>query len=59
MSEVLYLAQKHGHVTPREDGFKARCGGPAICQQCAYERAVLDAFLYGDGWLKVNRDGRL
>ena len=27
----------HGHVTPNPDGSKARCGGPAICSQCAKE----------------------
>lgn len=27
----------HGHVTPNADGSKARCGGPAICSQCARE----------------------
>jgi hypothetical protein len=29
----------HGHVVPRPDGMKARCGGPAICGQCAREAA--------------------
>lgn len=29
----------HGHVTPNPDGSKARCGGPAICSQCALEYA--------------------
>lgn len=32
---------KHGHVTPRADGTKARCGGPAICSVCAAELAAL------------------
>lgn len=27
----------HGHVFPRSDGVKARCGGPPICAQCAWE----------------------
>lgn len=27
----------HGHVLPRPDGAKARCGGPALCAQCARE----------------------
>lgn len=25
----------HGHVYPRKDGLRARCGGPALCPQCA------------------------
>lgn len=29
----------HGHVHPRPDGVKARCGGPAICSECAKEAA--------------------
>jgi hypothetical protein len=27
----------HGHVVPRADGFKAKCGGPALCAACAGE----------------------
>lgn len=27
----------HGHVKPRDDGIKARCGGPNMCLVCAYE----------------------
>lgn len=27
----------HGHVIPRDDGYKARCGGPAICGICRSE----------------------
>jgi predicted NBD/HSP70 family sugar kinase len=30
----------HGHVTPRPDGAKARCGGPALCSTCAREAAL-------------------
>lgn len=29
----------HGHVRPRPDGVKARCGGPALCSECARELA--------------------
>lgn len=29
----------HGHVTPRGDGVRARCGGPALCPECAAELA--------------------
>jgi hypothetical protein len=29
----------HGHVWPRPDGHKARCGGPALCAECARDYA--------------------
>lgn len=29
----------HGHVRPRPDGMKARCGGPGICSECSVEQA--------------------
>lgn len=29
----------HGHVYPRPDGVKARCGGPALCSTCAADAA--------------------
>jgi hypothetical protein len=32
----------HGHVRERPDGYKARCGGPALCGICARERATAD-----------------
>lgn len=32
----------HGHVRPRADGAKARCGGPAICSACALELARVE-----------------
>ena len=25
----------HGHVYPRADGTRARCGGPMLCRECA------------------------
>lgn len=31
----------HGHVTPRADGMKARCGGPGLCLICSREKARL------------------
>lgn len=30
----------HGHVNPRPDGAKARCGGPGICPECSRETPV-------------------
>lgn len=33
----------HGHVIPRADGAKARCGGPAICAVCALELQAVTA----------------
>lgn len=30
----------HGHVRPRPDGVKARCGGPGICTKCNVEQAM-------------------
>lgn len=54
----------HGHVNPRPDGMKARCGGPGVCKVCSAEKsqatappvavgsvdiATLDAAL--DGWV--------
>lgn len=29
----------HGHVFPRPDGVRARCGGPPICTECAIDAA--------------------
>ncbi|MET7335863.1 hypothetical protein [Nonomuraea sp. NPDC005650] len=33
----------HGHVTPRPDDKKARCGGPRLCRKCADELAAVEA----------------
>lgn len=30
----------HGHVRPRPDGVKARCGGPGFCVECSRELAA-------------------
>lgn len=35
--------QGHGHVVPRPDGVRARCGGPALCRVCQAERAALES----------------
>lgn len=29
----------HGHVYPRPDGARAKCGGPLICAECAKDQA--------------------
>lgn len=29
----------HGHVWPRPDGVKARCGGPGMCSECSRDQA--------------------
>lgn len=29
----------HGHVFPRPDGVKARCGGPSLCSECVRDYA--------------------
>lgn len=34
--------QGHGHVVPRADGARARCGGPGLCSVCAQEKAALE-----------------
>lgn len=31
----------HGWVWKREDGAKARCGGPALCPECARDARLL------------------
>ena len=33
----------HGHVYPRADGALARCGGPALCPECARDKVRFDA----------------
>ena len=35
--------QRHGHVIPRKDGAKAKCGGPRMCKVCAAEAAAVEA----------------
>ena len=39
--EMSYVG--HGHVIPRPDGVKARCGGPSACLDCAREQAAIRA----------------
>lgn len=33
----------HGHVFRRQDGTRARCGGPGFCRDCDGDLAVLAA----------------
>ena len=35
--------QGHGHVYPRADGFKARCGGPTYCEACLNDLTALES----------------
>ena len=38
----------HGHVYPRPDGARARCGGPALCGKCAADLARKSGSLSGE-----------
>jgi hypothetical protein len=33
----------HGHVYPRTDGVKMRCGGVGICSECSRDKVRKDA----------------
>ncbi len=46
MSRNPNLCLGHGHVFPRPDGAKARCGGPALCADCRSDQAKADAGTY-------------
>lgn len=37
------LNSGHGHVFPRPDGTRFRCGGPATCHSCLRDLAVKEA----------------
>lgn len=39
--QLMATGDHHGHVVPRVDGTKARCGGPALCDRCAAEALLL------------------
>ncbi|MGF6641837.1 hypothetical protein [Paraburkholderia sp. MM6662-R1] len=42
--------QGHGHVRPRADGAKARCGGPALCPACQRELAAMPTLMTFEQW---------
>lgn len=45
----------HGHVWPRPDGRRARCGGARMCQQCrADQQTLADTSIAG---IRVYRPG--
>lgn len=33
----------HGHVFPRHEGVKAKCGGPGLCAECAADQQAKEA----------------
>ena len=37
--EAQKVVTGHGHVRPRSDGMRARCGGPGFCVECSREQA--------------------
>jgi hypothetical protein len=50
----------HGHVWPRPDGGRARCGGPGLCKPCAADAAryppkpaAVELAGGGEGWGEV------
>lgn len=45
IDEVLleFEQRSHGHVLIRHDRRLARCGGPALCEWCQAEQAVMAA----------------
>jgi peptide methionine sulfoxide reductase MsrB len=45
---VSKLQHGHGHVYKREDGVKARCGGPSFCEVCKEEVKLADELLAAD-----------
>lgn len=60
----MTIGRSHGHVIPRDDGHKARCGGPALCRECALEREVVGLRwliehgerAFGTQWRKASGD---
>jgi hypothetical protein len=44
LNGVQYQNVGHGHVNPRPDGFKTRCGGPNFCRVCQHDLAAKRAW---------------
>jgi hypothetical protein len=40
MRDKEVIVSWHGIVRARQDGYKARCGGPALCGQCKLEKQL-------------------
>jgi hypothetical protein len=51
----------HGHVRPRADGARARCGGPGLCSECSQEQAQMQPRVAypSDGSLRRLDSGQL
>lgn len=47
-SIVSKLQQGHGHVYRREDGVRARCGGPSFCEVCKEEVKLAEEIFAAD-----------
>lgn len=47
----------HGHVWPRPDGMRARCGGVVLCATCRADAALLEQCPICNGAGKVSADG--
>jgi len=51
----MFKNEGHGHVYPRPDGVRARCGGPGVCAECSKDQSRYDFEVrpagcgYGDG----------
>lgn len=41
-------SEGHGHVLPRPDGGRMRCGGPALCARCRRDAAEVAAIRRGE-----------
>lgn len=53
VADELFSGASHGHVWPRHDGARARCGGPAACEVCQHERRLLLCIEEFEDWAKA------